>query len=111
MPQALQVHFRRLTPSEELVRLAKRRFEELSIDFQGTGDCVVTLERREDTHDPLVDAHVQISSAGDLLRETRAAHRDPQRALANALSTLEAALAADEDDSAATYLQAKAAWI
>ncbi|MFM2421035.1 MAG: hypothetical protein RL385_5758, partial [Pseudomonadota bacterium] len=32
MPQALQVHFRRLTPSEELVRFAKRRLEELSID-------------------------------------------------------------------------------
>jgi ribosome-associated translation inhibitor RaiA len=111
MPHALQVHFRRLTPSEELVLLAKRRFEELRIDFQGSNECVVSLARRDGTPEFLVDAHVRITSGGDVTREAHAAHRDPQLALANALDTLEAALAADEEESVTAYLQQAPAYI
>jgi hypothetical protein len=110
MPHALQVHFRRLIPNEELVLLAKRRFEELRIDFQGGNECVVSLSSRDGTSDPLIDAHVRIAS-GDTTREAHAAHRDAQLALANALSSLEAALLADEEESTTAYLREASSYI
>lgn len=111
MPHALQVHFRRLTPSEELVLLAKRRFEELRIDFQGGNECVVSLSSRDGTSEPLVDAHVRIGASGEITREAHAAHRDAQLALANALASLEAALQADEEESPTAFLREASSYI
>lgn len=95
MSQALQVNFRRLTPCEQLVLLAKQRFEKLATHLPHASECLVSLEQHEARSGGITDAHVRIGGRGHRHHEAHAADRDPARALALALTRLEAALVAE----------------
>jgi ribosome-associated translation inhibitor RaiA len=88
MTQTLQVSFRRLVPSEQLVVLARDRYRRLELVH--ASEFFVSLESHVVPR--VTVAEVRLQREGAPQTSAEAAHADPYQALEAALTALEAQL-------------------
>jgi hypothetical protein len=92
MAHALQVSFRRLAPSEELVAIAALRYKQMRWALSDAGECLVVLEKHDQAVRPLAQATVTIEEDGRRRAEATAKHSDARVALRIALEAVRAQL-------------------
>jgi hypothetical protein len=94
MSSALQVSFRGLPPSEELVALAAEQYRLIHRDRPGFGECLVVIQADRDARRPVAHALVRIGDASESgAQQAEAKHSDPQVALRRALGAMRSRLA------------------
>ena len=94
MSSALQVSFRGLPPTEELVALAAEQYRLIHRDRPGFGECLVVIQAGHDARRPIAHALVRIGDASaDGAQQAEAKHSDPQVALRRAIGAMRSQLA------------------
>jgi hypothetical protein len=94
MSSALQVSFRGLPPTEELVALAAEQYRLIHRDQPDLRECLVVIQAGPDSKRPIAHALVRIGDASEGgAQQAEARHSDPQVALRRAIGTMRARLA------------------
>ncbi len=93
MSHALQVRFRKLVPSESLISLAAERYRKIRQMLRGPGECLVSIETRDDRKRPVTEvAVVLVFEDGPVVVEASACHKSPRIALSLAFADVESQL-------------------
>jgi len=94
MSSALQVSFRGLPPTEELVALAAEQYRLIHRERPGFGECLVVIQAAQDARRPIAHALVRIGDASESgAQQAEARHSDPQVALRRAIGAMRLQLA------------------
>ena len=93
MSSALQVSFRGLPPTEELVALAAEQYRLIHRDQPELRECLVVIQAGPDRKRPIAHALVRIGDSSEAgAQQSEARHSDPQVALRRAIGAMRARL-------------------
>jgi hypothetical protein len=107
MTQAIQVNFRRLLPSEELVTLANERYRNLRKARPEIEECSVSLEGLEPATTRLVQATITLHQQHKEIASARAVHRSPAIAFNLALAQIQVRLGVRPELASLHYAAAR----